>query len=389
MLLTNAHIHPMDNAPIACGFIRVRDGKILEVGEMEACPRPGEEEGLLDLGGKLVFPGFIDAHSHLGLFENALGIEGDDLNEDTDPVTPHMRALDGVNPMDEYFHEALRSGVTCAVVSPGSANAVAGQICALKTWGRRVDDMAVNPSLAMKFALGENPKMSYGEKTQAPATRMATAALIREQLSKAERYLEDWEKAEEDSGIDRPEYDAKCEALMPLLRGEMQAHFHAHRAYDILTAVRLAGEFGLKCVVIHCTEGHLIADILKETGTAAICGPLVGARTKPELQNLRPEGCAKLVQAGVLTAISTDHPELPADFLCASAGFAAAGGLSEEEALRAITIDAARLLGLDDRLGSVRAGKDADLLVFERHPLSAGHPKPAMVYLDGVCRIKS
>jgi len=387
MILRNARIRTMEGADIDCGYVRVADGRIQAAGPLCQCPAPEPGEELLELGGKRqVLPGFIDAHSHLGLFESGLGIEGDDINEDTDPVTPHLRALDGVNPLDPCFEEARRGGVTCAVVSPGSANPLAGQICALKTWGRRVDDMAAAPALAMKFALGENPKMSYGGKTQAPATRMATAALIREQLAKASRYLQDCRRADMDSDFDKPEYDAKCEALLPLLEGKMQAHFHAHRAYDILTAVRIAGEFGFPCVIIHCTEGHLIADILRDAGASAICGPLVGARTKPELANLSPRGCAALVEAGVPTAISTDHPELPVDFLAASAAVAVAGGLDAGQALRTITIDAARVLGLDRRLGSIAPGKDADLLVFGADPLS-GHNKPEMVFINGSRRI--
>lgn len=382
MLLQNATIMTMQAGDLDHGFVRVLDDKIDAVGPMTDCPSPAGDEPVLDLSDKLLLPGFIDAHSHLGLFEDGLGAEGDDLNEESDPATPHLRAIDGINPLDRCFAEARAAGITCAVVSPGSTNPIAGQVCALKTAGRWVDRMAVAQPLAIKFALGENPKMTYGSKTQAPITRMATAAIIREQLQKAVHYLREARMSQSDPDLDEPEFDAHCEALAPLLRGDIRAHFHAHKAYDILTAARLAEEFGFKYTIIHCTEGYLIADILAELGVPAVCGPILCARTKPELAGQTVQNCAELARAGVTVAISTDHPEVPVDFLASSAALAVTAGLPREAALAAITSAAAKAVGLDDRLGSITAGKDADLLVFGGDPLALGM-RPERVFISG------
>jgi imidazolonepropionase-like amidohydrolase len=268
------------------------------------------------------------------------------------------------------------------VVAPGSANPIAGQICAFKTAGRCLDQMVVTEPLAIKFAMGENPKMTYGSKNQTPYTRMAVAAIIREQLQKARRYSLARHVAEADPSESEPEYDARCEALIPLLRRTISAHFHAHKAYDILTAIRIAEEFDLDYTIIHCTEGHLIADILAEKGAKAVCGPLISARTKPELAGLSAQNCATLLNAGVTVGICTDHPEIPSDFLASSAALSVRGGLSEEQALAAITIDAARAVNLEQRLGSITPGKDADLLVYSDDPLGL-YTKPDEVYIEG------
>lgn len=381
LLIINANILPMDSKPIENGYIRIDGGKIVDVGDMKRL-KPLHNEEILDVSGKLLLPGFIDAHSHVGLYEDGLGLEGDDLNEDADPVTPHIRAIDGINPFDRCFSEARLHGITCAVVSPGSANPIAGQICALKTAGRWIDKMIVSEPLAIKFALGENPKSIYGGKNQTPVTRMATVALIREHLFKAKRYLEEKNRAKADPEIDEPDYDARMEALLPLLEGKIRAHFHAHKAYDILSAVRIAKEFSLKYTLIHCTEGHLIADILAEQNASVVCGPLLCARTKPELVNHSAENCGALANAGVTTAISTDHPEVPIDFLAGSAAIAMSCGMSREKALESITINAAKAVDLDACLGSITPGKDADLLVFGCDPFSVG-AKPEMVFING------
>ncbi len=382
MYIINANVLTMDGPDIPNGYVRISDGKIAAVGSMDELGAiAAADDDLLDLKGKTLMPGFIDAHSHLGLFEDGMGAEGDDINEDADPVTPHIRALDGINPFDRGFTEARQAGVTCAVISPGSANPISGQICAVKTCGRRADDMLVAPALGLKFALGENPKMSYGNKAQSPVTRMATAALIREQLLKASRYMRDKQRAADEDG-DEPDFDVRMEALLPLLRGEARAHFHAHKAYDILTAVRIAKEFSLDYTLIHCTEGYLIADILAGLGARAVCGPLLLTRTKPELVGMSAENCGVLASAGVLTAISTDYPEAPAGFLAASASLAVAGGMTRRAALEAITIAAARTAGLEDRLGSITPGKDADILVFAEDPFNLG-VKPELVFMGG------
>lgn len=382
MLLYNAVIWTMDGEDIPEGYVRIRDGRIDSLGGMSERPLADAGEDVMNLSGRLLLPGFVDAHSHIGLHSTALGAEGDDVNEDTEPLSPHLRALDGIDPFDDAFRQARAAGVTCAVVSPGSANPIAGQICALKTAGRCVDAMAVAEPLAVKFALGENPKMVYGAKPQFPVTRMGTAALIREQLAEARRYLEDVRRAGEDEDFDMPEYDAKCEALLPLLRGEIAAHIHAHKAYDIMTGIRIAEEYGLRCTIVHGTEAYLVADILAEKRVHVICGPMLCARTKPELAGQSADNCRRLADAGVCVAICTDYPELPQELLMLSAAVAEAGGLGSRAALRAITIDAARAAGLEARVGSITPGKDADLLVFSGD-LSRVGARPDMVCIGG------
>ena len=386
MILYNATIYPMDGPEIPSGFVRIRDGVIREVGA--GTPRPEDGEEMTDLHGQSVYPGFIDAHTHLGMWEDGLAFEGDDGNEETDPVTPQLRAIDAVNPLDRCFSEALEGGVTTVVTGPGSANAIGGQMAALKTSGRCIDTMILKAPLAIKMALGENPKSVYNGKSQAPMTRMATAALIREQLFKAKAYLEDLEKAEasqkdpEQDELDKPEYDIKCEALLPALRREIQVHFHAHRADDIFTAIRIGKEFDLDYVIIHGTEGHLIAEELKEAQARILSGPFLSDRSKPELRNLSVKSPGILQKAGLCPAIITDHPVIPVQYLRLCAGLAAAEGMDREEALRAVTIYPARLCGLDSRVGSITPGKDADLTVFDKDPLQLG-VKPTAVYVSG------
>ena len=305
MLLINAKIMTMEEAVIDCGYIQIKEDKIIAVGDMNSAP---QDEEILDLQGKTVYPGFIDAHCHMGMAEEGLDFEGDDLNEMTDPVSPHLRGLDAINPVNKSFPEAVDAGITTVVTGPGSANAISGQFCAIKTYGKRVDKMILREPVAMKFALGENPKKVYNDKSETPMTRMATAALIREELSKAKRYLEDVQRAEEDpEENDPPEFDAKKEALIPVLKREVKAHIHCHRSDDIFTAVRLAEEFGLDYVLIHCTEGHLIVDELKEIGAPVVNGPLMCTRSKPELLNASDKTPGVLSKAGLQVAICTDY----------------------------------------------------------------------------------
>jgi imidazolonepropionase-like amidohydrolase len=381
MLFINGTIMTMSAETIENGYVRTQGGKITNLGEMAQSPQAGEGEEVVDLAGRFLLPGFIDAHTHLGLEEDGQGDEGDDINEMTEPVSPHLRAIDGINPFDRCFREYREAGVTTAVISPGSANPLGGQICAVKTIGRWVEEMVVAQPLAMKLALGENPKMLYGDKSLSPSNRMTTAAIIRENFYKAQKYKQDKERAVEE-GETLPDYDARCEALLPVLAGQMQVHIHAHRAYDILTGVRLAKEFGLDYVLVHCTEGHMIADILGELKAKVICGPLIGARTKPELSNFHPGNCKALADAGVKLAICSDHPEVPGHLLSYSVALACRAGLSRQDALRALTIHAAEVVGLSDRLGSIAVGKDADLLIFAGHPLE-GAAEPEMVFIGG------
>ena len=380
MLIIHAHLHTMAGADIADGYLRTEGNQIAELGGMPVEPKPGEE--VIDAQGAGLYPGFVDAHTHLGMWEDGLTFEGDDGNEETDPVTPQLRAIDAINPVDRCFQEALHAGVTTVVTGPGSANAIGGQMAAVKTYGSCIDHMIVKAPFAIKMALGENPKSVYHGKNQAPSPRTSPAALTREQLYKAKRYQEEMERAEKDEDFDMPEFDMKCEALLPALRREIQVHFHAHRADDIFTAVRIAKEFQLDYVVVHGTEAHLIAGGLVETGTRVLSGPFLCDRSKPELRNQTPATPGILSGAGVPTAIITDHPVIPIQYLPVCAGLAVREGMDYEEALRAITINPAKICGLDHRLGSLEVGKDADLVLFDQDPLTIA-AKPKMVIAGG------
>lgn len=380
MLLCNAEIHTMTGPAVPSGSVRIRAGKIEAVGAGNFPPLPGER--VVDLRGAGLYPGFVDAHTHLGMWEDALTFEGDDGNEETDPVAPQLRAVDAVNPMDRCFSEALAAGVTTVVTGPGSADPIGGQLAAIKTYGKRIDDMIVKAPLAVKMALGENPKTVYHGKNEAPSTRMATASLIRAELFKAKRYLQDLARAKTDEEADPPDFDMKCEALLPALRGEIEVHFHAHRADDIFTAIRIAKEFRLNYVIVHGTEGHLIAGSLKKEGTRVLSGPLLCDRSKPELRNLTPASPGILAKNGVPTAIVTDHPVVPIQYLPLCAALAVREGMDHEAALRAITVNPARICGIDGRVGSIEAGKDADLAAFAGDPLRL-EAKPLAVIAGG------
>ena len=368
MLIVNGIIHTLDGPIIENGYVAISGSKILQAGPMEERPQEWEGERL-DAQGGHVCPGFIDVHCHLGMFGDSLGFESEDGNEETDPCTPHLRAIDAVNPLDRCFSEARAAGVTTVLTGPGSANPVSGQFAALKTDGRWVDAMVVRAPAAMKLALGENPKQVYHDRDETPVTRMATAAIIRENLRKAVEYGEKMDRAARDEDADPPDYDAKLEALLPVVRGELPVHIHAHRADDIATGVRIAREFGLRCVIVHGTEGHLIPDLLAWEKIPVITGPALGDRSKPELANMTLENPALLRRAGVEVAICTDHPEVPIQYLPLCAALAVKGGLDEEEALAAITINAARIAGLDGALGSLAPGKEADIVITDRPPL--------------------
>ncbi|MGN1106708.1 MAG: amidohydrolase, partial [Huintestinicola sp.] len=342
--------------------VRVEKGKIAEI----SCGSPDKiSRGDIDAKGSILMPGFIDIHTHMGFIGDGAGDEGIDVNEGSDPVMPQLRSVDGINFRDGYFADAVKAGVTSVVTGVGSLNPIGGDMLALKTAARCLDEAVIMRS-GIKFALGENPKSYYTERDEAPQTRMATAALIREALEKAKRYGEQLERAEEPE--DRPEYDIKCEALLPLLRGELKAHFHCHRADDIMTALRICGEYGLEPLLVHCTEGHLIADILGEKGAAAVVGPVICDRGKPELANASLENAAKLYKARVRVAICTDHPENPINFLTAGAAYCHKYGLPKEAALKAVTITAAELGGFGNRTGSISVGKDADLVLLSGDP---------------------
>lgn len=379
MLFYNAGIFTGKDDNIRNGYVLIKGSKIIDVGPMAFCPT---DENSIDLNGMVIYPGFIDAHCHIGMWADGAGFEGDDGNEDTDPATPQLRAVDAVNPKDNCFEEALMAGVTTVVTGPGSANPVAGQMAALKTYGSRVDDMVIKAPIAMKFALGENPKNTYHGKDQTPTTRMATAAIIREQLMKARRYMQDLDACSGDEDGDEPEFDMKSEALCSVLKRESQAHFHAHRSDDIFTAVRIAKEFGLDAVLVHCTEGHLDPKQIAEEKIPVIVGPIIGTRTKPELAN-QTEACAGILKkAGAEVAICTDHPEVPIKYLPLSAAIAVRYGMKHDDAVKAITSVPAKILGLDDRIGFVVPGMDADITVFAGDPLSV-YEEPIWVIAGG------
>ena len=382
MIIQNAKLFTMEGDPIPCGYLYFREGKIISLGPMDQAPSLDGEE-VLDADGMIAMPGIVDAHTHLGMWGDATGFESADGNEITDPSTPQLRALDAINPMDRCFSEAAAAGITTVVTGPGSANAIGGQMAILKTFrANRIDDAVVKAPAAIKFAFGENPKTCYNEKGHTPMTRMATASIIREQLAAAKRYGEEQKRAKEDEDYDEPEFDAKCEALLPLLEGKIQAHMHCHRADDILTAIRIANEFHLDYLLVHCTEGYLIADILRQEQAKVVVGPYLCDRSKPELRNLTPKSPALLKARGVTAAICTDHPVIPLQYLPLCAGIAVKEGLSYEDALRAITIVPAKLLHLEDRIGSLAPGKDADILLFSTDPLSV-YSKPEAVFIDG------
>jgi imidazolonepropionase-like amidohydrolase len=385
MILINADIYTQEEryGVVRNGSLRIQEGKIVGIGESPCQIGALPDEETVDLNGLRVYPGFVDAHTHLGMCEDSLTFEGDDLNEDTDPLTPHLRALDAINPADRCFQEAAMAGVTTVITGPGSANPIAGQMIAIKTYGNRIDDMIIAQPVAIKFALGENPKTVYHGRNQTPSTRMATAALIREQLNKAQRYLKEKQQAEDrPDDYDLPEYDEKCESLLPLLKGQIAAHFHAHRADDIFTAIRLSKEFSLNYVIVHGTEGHLIVDQLRRESARILSGPFLCDRSKPELQNQSPACPGILTQSGVCTAIITDHPVIPLQYLPVCAALAVREGMKPEDAIRAITINPAKICGISHRVGSIALGKDADISVFAEDPLDL-MAKPRMVFSSG------
>ena len=376
LLIKNGHIKTMAGPDLESGCVLIGDeGKILAVAEHLDIPAGAE---VIDAKGALVTPGCVDAHCHIGLDNEATGWEGKDYNEMADPLTPQLRAIDSINPMDEAFDLAIRSGVTTACTGPGSANVVGGTFVAIKLHGKRVDDMIVKNPIAMKCAFGENPKRVYGQGgKKSPMTRMGTAALLRELLFKTKRYLDDKENGK------NPGFDMKLEAMIPVVKGELPLKAHAHRADDIFTAIRIAKEFGVGITLDHCTDGALIADELAGEGLPAFVGPSLGSKTKIELKNKSFTTPAALNKAGVPFSIITDAPVIPLQYLPLCAGLAVSAGLDVEEAWRAITINPARQVGIADRVGSLEPGKDGDVVIWTADPLTTVGAEAAVTVLEG------
>ena len=376
LLIKNGYIKTMAGDNIENGYVLIGDdGKIAAVGE---CYEPVANCDVIDAGGRLVTPGCVEAHCHIGLDNEGMGWEGHDYNEIVDPLTPQMRAIDSINPQDEAFSNAIMNGVTSACTGPGSANVVGGTFAAIKLCGKRVDKMLIKEAVAMKCAFGENPKRCYGQTSKkSPMTRMGTAALLRELLFKTKRYLQDKEEGK------NPAFDMKLEAMIPVIKGELPLKAHAHRADDILTSIRIAKEFGVGITLDHCTDGATIAEELAETGYPAFIGPSLGGKTKVELLNKSFTTPAALHKAGVPISIITDAPVIPLEYLPMCAGLAASAGLPMEEAWKAITVNPATQTGIGDRVGSLEVGKDGDVVIWTADPLTTVGAEAYCTVIDG------
>jgi len=379
IVIKNGFVKTMAGRDIENGQIIIENGKIKEIGKDLDIP---EEAEVIDAAGLMVTPGFVDGHCHIGMWEEGIGFEGEDGNEDTEPITPQLRAIDAINPMDQGFQDAIEGGVTTAITGPGSANVIGGTFLAMKTYGKRVDDMVIKDPVAMKIAFGENPKRVYEEQHKSPVTRMAIAALLRETLYEAKQYKEDLDASIEDPDK-KPDFDMKLDALLPVMRKEIPMKAHAHRADDIFTALRIAKEFDVEITLDHCTEGHLIAEELKATGKPCLIGPTFGSRVKYELRNKSFETPKILFDAGIKIAIITDSNVIPIQHIPMCAGMAVKAGLPEEEAWKSITINPAEIAGIADRVGSIEEGKDADIAIFKGNPLLDVDYETAMTIIDG------
>jgi imidazolonepropionase-like amidohydrolase len=375
LAIVGGWVIPIEGAPFSDGVVLVQDGAILALGRDVRVPDGVER---VDATGKVVLPGLVDAHVHLGVHEEAEGWAGEDTNEMTDPVTAHVRALDAINPADLGFQDAVAGGVLTVNVNPGSGNPIGGQTVAVRCGGRTVDEMVLRAPSGMKSALGENPKRVYGERKELPSTRLGTAAVIRDALVKAANYL-----AKQERGNGEPaERDLRWEALGMVLRREIPWRQHCHRADDIATAMRLADEFGYRLVIDHGTEAALLADRIAERGVPVLIGPLLTSRSKVELRNRSLANPGRLAAAGVELGIITDHPVVPIQLLHVQAALAVKEGLDAAAALRAVTLTPARVIGVDDRLGSLEPGKAATLCVWSGDPLDV-RSRVEAAWIDG------
>lgn len=346
---------PVDGPAIPGGTVLIDDGRIVDVGAQLAVP---DQATVVDARDRWVLPGLVDAHTHMGTLEEGEGWAGDDHDEATTPITPQLRALDAVNPADEGFRDAIGGGVLTVGINPGSCNPIAGETVAVRCTGRTVDDMVLRSPAGMKSALGENPKRYHGDAGRLPSTRMGIAAVIRQALAEAREYDER-----------RTTVDLGKEALGRVLRREIPWRQHCHRADDIRTAVRLSEEFGYDLVIDHGTEAHLVADLLAERNIPVLLGPLIVGRGKVELRNRAFRNARLLAEAGIELSLVTDHPVIPANLLIVQAAYAVREGLDRDVALRAVTLNPAKVLGIADRVGSLAPGKDADVCIWSGDPL--------------------
>lgn len=366
LLIKNGKILTMAGKVLEQGSVLIEENIIVAI-EESIDLKDDLEVTVIDATGMWVLPGLIEAHCHIGITEEKVGIAGEDCNETTEPITPYIRALDAVNPMDAAFHNAIQAGITSVMVGPGSSNVVGGQFLFMKTHGRVIDKMKILEPAAMKVAFGENPKNSYKDLNKPPSSRMSIAAMLREELFNAVKYKNKKIKAENmDEEI---EEDFKLEPWMPVLERKIPLKAHVHRADDILTAIRIAKEYRLNITLDHCSEGHIIADEIKESGFPAIVGPDMTCRNKIEIANADFKTAGVLAKKGVVVAITTDHPVSLIQYLPICAGIAAKEDLGIEEALKAITINAATICGVADRVGSLEVGKDADISIYTGNPM--------------------
>lgn len=367
LLIKNGIILTMSETMYQPGDLLIEDGKIKEIAPTITI---SEEDSLITIPASncIVMPGIIEAHCHVGITEEKKGKEGDDSNETSGPVTPYLRAIDAINPLDPAFHDAIRAGITGVMVGPGSTNVVGGQFVFLKTAGSRcIEDLAILNPAAMKVAFGENPKSFYGEQAMMPFTRMGIAFLLREELWKAKQYQRKKKKAEET--LEEFEEDFQLEPWIPVLEKKIPLKAHVHRTDDILTAIRIAKEFDLDMTLDHCSEGHLISKEILDSGFPSIVGPDLASRNKIEVQNMCFKTAGELSRAGVMVSITTDHPVSLIQTLPICAGLAVKNGLPMEDGLKAITINAAKICRVDHRIGSLEVGKDADIAIFDGNPL--------------------
>ena len=375
MLIINGKILTMEEKPIDNGFVRIKKNLIEETGEMSALKNTKNEK-ILDVHGAWVMPGLIESHAHIGITEEKWGVIGDDSNEQTNPSTATLRAIDGINPMDPAFHDAIEAGITSVMAGPGSANVIGGQFVFMKTQGRCIDNMIVKFPAALKVAFGENPKTTYGDQNVYPSTRMGIAAMLRNTLHQAVQY-----KKDKESGKITAE-DFEMEPWIPVLNKEIPLKAHAHRADDILTAIRIAREFDVDITIDHGTESHLVVDEIKKSGFPVIAGTDLTSRSKLEVQYMDFKTSGILQEAGILFSITTDHPVALIQYLPLCAGLAVKNGLSMEAGLKALTIYPAQICRVDDKVGSLKKGKDADIAIFSGNPMEI-FTKTLYTIIDG------